>query len=418
MKLSKINLPASGYSSPLLSYWTVALLSLLVVVVSLRHGVQLWPDTPSYYDAGELLFGGAIHETRTPVYPLILQTLKSLFGYGGSQYAVVLLQAVTFLISVVYLNRALRLVMPQFPRVCFWMTLLYVLYPYCNRFYIQSVLTDSFAITFSTFLVYCMVRVAQSATAWRYALLTMVWLLLLVFLRPVMMSYLPVVAMFWVALYLKHRRSAMRSCLIGIGGVVVIVALLAVYVQEMTRRYNLHSVTFVSTINNYCTVRYHGVLSPDDTDDPEFRQCLAEYIGNDSMMTTVSYEELDKVRTFPHPVMEQAVNHAIRNNVKDMILTIYLRFRYDAGVYSKVAYINKMMLFAGIFLIVYSCRRRCLPLLPWTMFLMAAAFLASMYIGTMAEWERISSPMLPMFVVVVGWTFSRLRIRAPENSPE
>lgn len=415
MKPSKISFPSSGYRSPLLSYWAVvAIVAFLFVFIAIRNGIgNVRNDTMSYYSAGDVIFSGAVDELRTPVYPIILYVLKATFGFDGSRIAVSILQAVVFIISIVYVYKSAKLFLPRHTRLHFWITIFYVLLQFDRYRWIDSVLSDTLAIYCSAFLAYCIIRAAQPDASFRYAAWSSVWLLLLVFNRPVLMCYIPVIVIFWIALYLKHRKQVLKNCLAGLGGIVIVVALIGIYSHAVNARYGIHSVSFVGSANNYAMLRYGGIITPDDTDDPTFRSFMEKQIEAkaDNLTLEEQFDEINQIFSFPrqlHPVVEQTVNNVIKSNQKSVAQTIVKRFMEINEKYP--TFVHVLILLAGIVLLVYSYKYRRLPLIPWTLLLFTLSLMVAMYVGAMSEWKRLSAPMLPMFSLLVGWAFSRLSI--------
>lgn len=426
MKASKISFPSSGYRSPLLSYWAVVVLTAFLFAYTVyRIGFGIFcADTPSYYAAGESLFNGVVDDIRPPVYPVILHTLKAIFGFEGSMIAVTILQTIVFVISVAYVNKSIRLVASQSPRLCFWVTILYVLLqiePWHCLWWVVRVQSDAFSIYCSAFLAYCLIRAAQSGASARYAIWSSVWLLLLVFLRPVLVCYVPVASFFWILLYLESRRAVLKKCLTGLGGVIVVVALLGAYCYELNRRYHIHSVSFVGSVNNYAMLRYGGIITPDDTDNPVFKEFLEQQIAikEDSLTYAEQWEEMNQIFSLPHtfhPIVEQAVSHAIKSNPKEVARTIYQRYNEVNDKY--VSFINMLLFVVGGVIVAFYCKYRKISPVPWTLFLFVVSLWASMFIGAMHEWQRLSAPITPMLALVVGWGLSVLRVVPQECKPK
>lgn len=419
MQLRTLKFPSSGYRSPLLSYWTVVVLTAFLLAYTVyRVGFGAGTgDTMSYFESGDLLFSGDLDDVRPPVYPIVLHLLKAVFGFEGSRNAASILQIVLFAITIVYVNKTLRLLAPKHPRLCFWMTLMFILLQterWHGLWWVMLVISDLFAIAFAAFLTYCILRAAQSdVTTYRYAVWTSVWLLLLVFCRPVMLCFVPVVLFFWFVLYLKFRRDVWRKCLIGVGGVALTVVLIGVYAYGLNKRYGIHSVSFVGSANNYALLRYAGLITPEDTDDPTFKAFLEKHyaIKSGGITTEEQGLEMELLRDSPrefHCKVEQVVNHVIQSHPKVVARAILNRYREVNDPY--VSFVNMLIsVVVGVAVAFYYKYRQISPV-PWTLFLFVLSLWFSVFIGANADWQRLSLPMTPMLTLLVGWALSLLRV--------
>ncbi|MDE6080549.1 MAG: hypothetical protein K2G35_10865 [Duncaniella sp.] len=246
-----------------------------VAMIATAH-IIVGYDTASYYAAIDNLLAGRPDLWRTPVYPLILALCRSggqALGGGGEAWAVVQTAqwVVLFLAIPAFRLAAARVIGPH-PKAVLLATAVFALHPALLS-YPDRMLTESFSISFSAFFVASFLKGVtenRSASMWR----AMGWLTVLVMLRPVFVCYLPVAAVAIVIYGVQCRHTCRRALRAAVAGFLLCVGVCAGYVAAMHRTYGIHSLTIVSSVNNYYLFWPKGMVVAESATSPEVAEAI------------------------------------------------------------------------------------------------------------------------------------------------
>ena len=222
-----------------------------------------WYDSPSYFEAAQSLSWGMADRVRTPLYPALILLLDAIAGKGAVMTGLRVVQWGLFFVGVGVMKRtAVRLWGDGVAALA--ATALFALYP-AYWVYNDSILTESLAVTMTVFMVGAITR-GQQTRSRAAVVMAWVWLAALLALRPALVGYLPVVAV-W-GLMVKGRR-----CLSGVM-LALTVGLLGGYTALMRHTYGISRLTTVSATNTFATLRLNGFIAPTDYADPYTRASL------------------------------------------------------------------------------------------------------------------------------------------------
>lgn len=200
-------------------------------------------DTMTYITAGDNFFAGRIDEARTPVYPVICH----LAGYLGaaSLHAVVLLQCVVFMLSVVWMHKTSRLVFDHSPLVAFVSTALYA-WNVGTVHYALVIMTESLSLSAVVFMFWLIVKGLKRSLGVRDAVLLMTLYLVMLFLRPFFICFAPLLVVFYVFVFKKISRGASVAFW---GGIAVVIAAYVGYSSAYKAQYGVFTTSCVPDIN-------------------------------------------------------------------------------------------------------------------------------------------------------------------------
>ncbi len=435
MRLRKIDFSGifggSGYRSPLLSYlcvYAIVVLEFIYYMARIPSG-YFTPDSFTYVDASYSVCAGELHLLRTPVLPSVIALMRALFGVGFQTTALVILQSAVFLISVHYLRRILE----KFGiarKVVFWATAVYAVMPGFNSF-CTCVLTEAFAVEFVVFFMWALMRDIPSSPSWRSTALSGGWLIVLVYLRPVMMCLMPVYLIFWIGVFIKRKRRAVASVVVALGMLLVCAVSLVAYKSAMHRKFGINSLTFVSACNNYFLAREAGVLTPEYTENSVFKEYLEKVSATDIYddKGLVKFEEFGCVRHslgLQPAEIEQAVNSALADNrialVKAIVKRVAKIYRWsllpEAPFFplNLITFVIPFNLWAYVVFMalafIWIVRRRR-PLEVWTLWFLSAAVSGAAIVGAMSEFTRLFMPgmaaALVLFAVMLNAVYHKIK---------
>lgn len=398
----------SGYQTPWLSYTALYIIAILIAGVCILSGqYSMTPDSINYIEASEALMRGEPHIMRPPVYPLIIGLSRLMLGADHQIHGVIIVQWITFIISIVYFRNTLALLISS-ARCLFWATAVYAI---CPVFYVfnQTLLTEGLAGSFVIFFLYCL---TNDSPGLKRALWSGIWLLILVYLRPAMICLLPVYGFYWGYVLYRQRKS-------GSGGAVtagVIMALIIVsligYKHIIHNEFGTHTISVASVVNNWYILREQDAIGEEHADAPKVKAFLDSLHGTSPWTgQTLHWDEdryLREVLRLSWPEIEAINARAIADNpwfylrsFKMHLWQLKCHTFMPGYVYAapikyggelmplSISCFVAFMSFAGV-LLVWRVRR----IMPWVLFLTAASIAGAALIGSMNEWDRMFNPCM------------------------
>lgn len=431
MKASELFGP-SGYKSPWLSY--PALLCLAFVEFLALWYLTVHQEAPSdsvtYFAAADDLLAGKVSIGRTPVYPLILASLRALFG-AGVNLAVILLQFVAFVISAHFLSRLCALYKLK-ERVGFWVVAVYLLWP-GTLGYCPQVLTEAFSVCGVVYMLWFLAKSAARGVRMSDVGRAAFWLVFLIFLRPVFVYLVLAFVIFYAFLFFReHTKAARLSALGGIGLALVALGLVAAYKSEVTRTYGISSFSSISTINNYYLIRTSGLLSPEVAGDSTLRALLSTFEQGDihnSFEKILDEDNIIRAADISPVAFEEYVNGVIAANPKAVAQGAFYRWSHDASgaaimpsapqfpIYVLERFLAPSISAFWLFFIIFTImalrqwyRSRILPAQSLIYLLVSGGLIGASILGAMNDWPRLCMPVFPVVLLLVG-KFASLYIR-------
>ena len=385
-----------------------------------------YPDTQSYIRAWDNISNGHLDELRTPVYPIYLGVMKTLFGDKFETYAV-LGQYVIFLLSIAAFYSICRRIFDS-QKVIFWTTLFYTVNP-CIISWCGCLLTESLAVSGIIFLLYCLFRLYDMYSFLRL-FNTMLLLIVLLMLRPAFIYLIPLLLVFWTILIFKSEKR--RQSIAGLTSIFVTLIVLFTYMYNFNQIFGYFSTSSVGINNSMFIARQYGMYNPAVIEDSDFRKDVVMSYDlhgeryKEFLINPYSDEELCKeigniAGKYSHKTINDAIVSSYMSNPIKVITTAMrialkaynmpLFFTYaNWGILSSLlSYIQLYMGFIYLFVTIYTLilfvliwKYRCFPYLSALMFFIATGNLAVVFAGAQAEWNRLIIPSYPIFILLIG----------------
>lgn len=393
-------------------------------------GVRYGGDTYNYLKAMRFLSQGHTDMLRPPVYPAVMLICRTLFGQFGGDEAVVVLQWCVWLAAMRLLWSLCAMM-----RINYWLSAGVILCQCAVREVVMinsTILTESLAMSGVIAVMYLSARIVCDYRPWQTWLLwAMVFIM--IFLKPVFLILIPVVAVFFIARrpYLPRRAMA-----VSLAALIMIMSSAGVYVCLMHRSYGLWSMTAAAYFNDYHDLRMHGLIIPDELEEP-WRSIFEPYYAADK---GTDKPDADNVWYFSEGFELSSFGLAYtvdreKSLHRSEYLTIKLRkfvttlpysvfwLRYDTGnnEYQPDNYTHDPYFpYWGALLIffVYMAggvrrwwlMRKFPALLYMPAAIWAAVYFASIW-GSHAEWSRLILPALPCMFVMAAAVLTALMRR-------
>lgn len=407
-------------------YAVIFVLALLQIALSCADGsfYLIHFDTHSYFKAIDTIFSGNIDAYRTPVYPLILGCLKSICGDIQVVYVwIVILQWLFFLYSAVYLGKFLK-VIGIVGHVAFFVVLAYVLSPNING-YNYFVTTESFAVSSMVFLLWWGWKCYDSQSVRNQVML---WgmVLLMIFLRPIFLYLIPVMAVYEIVVW-KVSNYGRKYILSVLSSILITVGCLGLYVNRMSKAFNVPSLTIVSYHNNYHVVRGLHALPNGDFENAVLVAAVDSIYKADPDNADLGpiFDEIFELQDrFGYGACNDFVMRAISENKPQVVCKVLGHF-YKASQYK--AFNNHRRsslweLFAPGFNLIYIVmiiwsyliirliyvRRSIDPITLMAWMLFVSGVLVAI-IGAPSDYGRLTMPCAAPLMVFFGWFCSHLR---------
>ena len=407
-------------SKIVLSHSQIVLLTATIcsVLLYFLFGVRMLPDSGSYIRAWENLKSGSFDVSRTPVYPFIYGAFKECVGKTFALHVVIILQHVLFVVSSYCFYQIAKQVFIS-ERIAFWIAVFYSVCPALNNWSV-AFQTESFALSFLVFFVYFIV-VDNYRNTYYGLFSSIVFLFLLVFLRPSFIYLFPVMLVYWTVSYFKGGKSRIRSA-IGVVGIVLVFTSLFFYMKSFQKQYGIFASSNVSVTNQYYIGRQYGVIDPKVIDDTG----LKEFVRNSYKDRGILCDEREYLWDFTHYIMgkydlvttQDAITKSAKAHRKEWIRGLFSRVYYASrhpllkspiepvgfvlDVFGLSLNSLNMLLalwFVALFMNVRKFRK--IPCISSLIIMIVAGNLAVTYIAGNDEWSRLNMPVLP-FSFILG----------------
>lgn len=395
-------------------------IELTVLLCTRSYGTS--PDTISYFNTWtDNLVHFRIDISRTPVYPLLMGIMGSIFGKAKIYIGMAVMQSVVAVISIPYFYQTARYVL-KLSSAALIITFFYATYP-AFLWWNHMVLTESFAMSGSIFMVYCLLSAFYKKSI-RYSIYASLWLIFLLFLRPAFIYMLPVLVVCSLILLLKKEREKIAIALLA--GVALTTMLLLGYMTEFKKEYGFWGFTRISVTNRYFIARENGILDSNMTSDKSLSQLIErnykkngayKYYGEDLAKI---WQEWRYIRQhYDSPTIEEVVDQSIRANkiryaraiMGNLKRCVEEQFFDDSFSFTctspfRINFYNGwivLVLFLYLLYTVYMIWRRCC--MPWPEILLLLLGLSGfivVFVGSMAEYCRLLMPSKFIYLLMMA----------------
>lgn len=241
-------------------------------------------DADSYIGATTSIRAFEPNFIRTPVYPAAIELFRCIFG---AWWAIALgcFQAVVFGISALVL-RTIAVQYTGSRRIAMAICVIYLFFT-GGIDYTTWIQTEIFAITGTICLLRCMSRRGWRDMSICDFIWSGIWLLFLIFLRPISVYLIPIAAIYFGVILWRRLRCGDLSRTYkwkpawGLACVVAIVAVLMAYQHRVNKLYKIDSISYVSTWNNFCMVHDLNLIDADEIEDEQTREIFTHIIELD-----------------------------------------------------------------------------------------------------------------------------------------
>lgn len=300
--------------------WVVAVVMLLLF--NLTQSVPNF-DTQFYLLAGDHIFNGRLNCLRTPTYPMLIQSVKLMFGDGGISIAMTILQSIVYLLSIQSLMRLTnRVIRSRFIRLGTALFYALVIAPaWCNE-----IATESLSLSGCIILVDMAVRFYDSKK-WSLVVGLHLWLLFLVFLRPTFVLFFAILPCLWIWKMIETCKIH-SSMLIALVSTMFCVGCFLLYNKSYEKQYGRQTSTISFECNTIYNLKRSGCWDVYAVTDPQ-ATLLCQKIDE---AYTCNYEPIYRVvDTIPGslPLISKACEEMI-----DAHRTQYYRYRMEVFVES------------------------------------------------------------------------------------
>lgn len=412
-----------------------------IVVWSVYSGAGLWhPDSYSYYYAFDVLATGSLDAYRTPLYPMIIGSLRMVFGMRISLVMVYIFQSALFLLSIGWIGKMLEDI-TQNKKIAFWFAAIYGLYPgvlaCCGR-----IMTESITISLISALLYLVSEAYYHHSA-KKAILSGVVCVLLWMQRPSLMSIPVLLAVMWLCLLFK-KDSMRRIAIRGFSASMISLIALGLYSMAFRLEYQRPGVTAISTWNNYLLVRQSHVYTPSAIESPEMMADVDSLInvnGIDCENVQIMWLERDFLENkYGMVEFDKFVRGQIEANplkickflCLDRLDRLIDANCVDTGddlpaplrVIMRIVNISNgtaiLIFLTGLTLLTISdIRRRRISYFTWLIFIMFAANYFTVWVGAPNAYKRLLAQNYPVLIAVSCWVLSQLAcLSRNEQSPD
>ncbi len=430
--------PASGYRSPLLSYQAVLVLMCVEMAVGLRglFGVEYGGDAVSYVIAMEPLRHGLPDPYRTPVYPLWLMLLETLFGPERLAVANQLTAVAITIVGGWYFMRVAGKFTFGRRRATFWLTTVFCLTPQWNQ-WVAYTQTETIGLTGTVIMLWWLVRDLPGAPSLRSGVMSSLWLAVLVFTRPVLMCFIPVVAVYWIA---QWRRPGARGARAGLAGSGLTVALILGYMAAFHHAYGMYYMSAVSQWNNFWLLGQSGSLRAAYTDNPHLKAFINEindkaYVevedplilnifGSPDISAEMPIEDIDAMLSLGIAENRGRLAVHIWNRLRAQVVAMPLLHTSKGSPYGLMEAVVRPVI--GLYLLFLAGIGICLVVLwrhgvrppgSWLCWLLCVSLAGASVIGAQSDWARLMMPTVPAALMLVYQMVSFFRPVDYERNP-
>ena len=387
------------------------------VIWSVFGDIVEMSDTSTYYTAWETISKCQIDVARTPVYPIYLGLLDTMFHDGGKVLAIIG-QHLLFLASI-YCLYQVSIKLFHNERFSFWITLFYTMCPglftWCN-----VIMTESFSISGIILLFYSQILLYEKYSFFRVFFFSF-WLLFLLMLRPSFL-YLPFLLIcFWI--YLLSNKEYRIQSYGGIVGTAIVSSMFVLYVWNFNQNYGVSLPSVVSITNRYHIARNYGLLKNAPianhhlNDEVQFilktngEICEGDKVGKElkHLYSKYSYNDIDEMLSGIFPtnpkgylkaIAQRAYNAGYINLFRGSTHVLNRLWNYFVGL--QIHHLYCFLVACISFLIYKLMRRRAFPVMYWYLWGCGFCNLLVAIVGAQGDWGRLNVAVFPLYLLLIG----------------
>lgn len=402
--------------------WLYLIAAFVTLALVLFVPLTFSNDSPGYISAGFVFAQGKLDAIRTPFYPWMCYLSQLCIKGNGAYTLLFCIQQAAFLASIYAFYR----IAEQFVRtraLLFSIVLLYICHPGIVSWN-RVILTESFAISGTVFLVYLLLRFYRKS-GWGTVVGVNLLLLSLVALRPSSIYLFPAVFLLWLYSIWKRKINSWAA----LCGTFLVIGCIAGYSYLYQREYGIFQPSYVSDLNQYYILRANNLMEPRDTNQPSLQSYLAQCrYRTDHRNGEAYYEEFFfLIDTYGPATVHQLIKSSLSNHAKEYLSVLFTQAsdikNYPAFVsytepdFAPAKAIRKLMFFLFSFpfhvvylflagyaigLCIYMKREKTIPILSLCLWTLVTANVGIAVFGAMGEWHRLFAPGAPVLFILIA----------------
>jgi hypothetical protein len=423
------------------SYSFFIILLVRVIFYSILTPYFLTPDSYSYIGINSMQFlSFRLDEVRVPLYPIIIDLIRLVFGVEYYINAIVALQIIVSFMSVVVFYKILNLVVNK-KSIAILMTILYGCAPSIMG-WDKTILTESLALSGTVFFIYLMISYTKKPSV-KQGLGSSILALFLTLLRPTFLIILLICIAFWVVRYLliKGQRNLTGKCLISS---IVSLLIIFVYASLFHSQFGVFSLSNTLLGQEVFTIVQKGYYK--NSQDKEVIRLIDEKIIEDKGefiqaigIVYEKYSSREALTNFIRDSKHNSKNKYVRDKVETVIRLADIKFPNNAwysfnlnepgfhqdikgNTYYKIegnlnqtiealirgiapaitfAHVYLIIIIETILMIFLWYKNKTAPWVHMGILSIVSATLLSAIMGTFAEWGRTAICVLPYCYMVI-----------------
>ena len=414
---------------------TIYILATLHSIILIVYcGRQWYSDTLSYIAAWDVISNYQIDMWRTPVYPIFLGILKTLFGIENYLFIGTIIQHFIFLISIYYFYQLSISIIKSYD-ISISITAFYAIYP-CVATWNCFMITEPFTIYGTIFMLYCALKAYQENSTF-YITSYAFWTIFIIFLRPAQIYILPVFLVGWILILFKEKRLT-KVIASGISIICLSTLLLLLYCQSYNNNYGLFLPSGIGVINKYYIARLDGDIKPEHTNNEGLKNYIKETIDTHGQSYSGGtdhdlYMETEKaIYTYGLKEVSDLVSQTAQSDTKTFLRRFLQRIHKAANDKLFETYIHKWrnvtdiigvnikvvywLLISFPFIIIYLARKtKQTQIIPIILYLLGASHIFIITYSCQNVWDRLIIPAVPVYLVMFGFLFNAMKLYLNRN---
>ena len=437
----------------------IALINALLMMVSLCGSgtAKMYIDSESYFKAWDNLCAGKLDLLRTPVYPIFVGVIRALVGAKFASAAIVIIQYLIMVLAACCFYK-IALYLCRSTRIAYAVAIVFILSQWFIG-YSQYMLTESLSVSGSIFLIYSVCKIYYENSRW-HVLGFLWWTLFLIFIRPSFVYILPVFLVFWLLLSFTSRIK-WKMAIGCLAAILISSASLLLYMYKFQQTYGVFSISIVSTFNQYVLAREGGYLDEKQTTNaelsnyvrdrkvesqPQKAQMLQDMYNPDnhtSALHTINdlyvTEFWAAVELYGYPAVKELVSNSMATNHRTVLMGMFKRLFFWANqpfnqilpslqfrligfivlpiaaifyIFVQFKLLYLLLVVSCIIILYWLIKKRKIPYFFLLLFMLGTSSLIVTFAGAQAEYPRLMTPSIPIYMLMLAQLLSLLSVNA------
>lgn len=398
-------------------FWLIAIV--VLTLYNLTPALNSF-DTEYYILAGQNFLDGKIDCLRTPVYPLLCQTLIKLFGIENLPTAMTIFQSLVYLISLVSLqhianytikNKTIRFITLTFYILC-------IAPGWCNE-----ILTESLCISGCVIMTDLVLSFIYKPTIAKNIALHL-FLILLVFLRPTFIIFFAILPVVWL-----FHRTLFKHIIISFSLTIICIACFGAYCYAYMNVYGKFGTSSALVINKIYDAHRGGYWDASAVNSAESKKWIdyidEHYTGNYGFLYQFFSEHPESIVPISKGCDEIIQSHKSEwQKYRIQLFASSCDKRMQAAVnthtpLSSALFFSSLLLsfplsmfyliiiLAAIALLVNIAIQKVIPLGHFLIIAVIFAHTVGIVLNACDSNERLLLPVYPLFIVMLGSAFEK-----------